>query len=63
LEGLEEGTKGLFLLGDIFDFWYEYKHVIPRGYTRVLGALAGVVDRVFPFIFFRETMICGHLDI
>ena len=40
LEGLGADTAGLFLLGDIFDFWYEYKYVIPRGYTRVLGALA-----------------------
>ncbi|HHV40606.1 MAG: UDP-2,3-diacylglucosamine diphosphatase [Bacteroidales bacterium] len=65
LEGLEEGTKGLFLLGDIFDFWYEYKHVIPRGYTRVLGALAGVVDRGVPVHFFpgnHDLWTFGYLE-
>ena len=40
-------TKKLFLLGDIFDFWYEYKKVIPRGFTRTLGALAALVDDAF----------------
>lgn len=48
LSFLEErvSTDGaaLFLLGDIFDFWYEYKYVIPRGYTRVLGTLARLSD-------------------
>ncbi|HPQ56808.1 MAG TPA: UDP-2,3-diacylglucosamine diphosphatase, partial [Bacteroidales bacterium] len=34
LENLDDNTAGLFLLGDIFDFWYDYKYVIPRGYTR-----------------------------
>ena len=35
----------LFLVGDIFDFWYEYKRVVPRGFVRVLGALASLADR------------------
>lgn len=30
--------------GDLFDFWFEYRHAIPRGHTRVLGTLAGLVD-------------------
>lgn len=38
-------TAGLWLLGDIFDFWYEYKHVIPRHFTRTLGALARLADK------------------
>ena len=33
LNSLPSDTKALYLLGDIFDFWYEYKNVIPRGYT------------------------------
>ena len=46
-------TKKLFLLGDIFDFWYEYKKVIPRGFTRTLGALAALVDRGVEVHFFN----------
>ncbi len=35
-----------FLVGDIFfDFWFEYKHVIPKGYTRILGKLAALSDK------------------
>ena len=52
LDSLGPDTAGLFLLGDIFDFWYEYKYVIPRGYTRTLGALARVRDRGIPVHFF-----------
>ena len=45
LDALPAETESLFLLGDIFDFWYEYKYVIPTGHTRVLGRLAALVDR------------------
>ncbi|MCF0175370.1 MAG: UDP-2,3-diacylglucosamine diphosphatase [Bacteroidales bacterium] len=38
-------TEGLYLLGDIFDFWYEYKHVVPKGFNRVFAALQDLVDR------------------
>jgi len=36
-------TKNLFLLGDIFDFWYEYKYVVPKGFARVIAALEDLV--------------------
>ncbi len=45
LENLPEETKDLYLLGDIFDFWYEYKNIIPSGFTRTLGALANLADK------------------
>ena len=45
LAGLPQDTSKIFLLGDIFDFWYEYKDVIPRKFTRTLGALASLADR------------------
>lgn len=35
----------LFLIGDLFDFWYEYKRVVPKGFVRVLGKLAQMSDR------------------
>lgn len=37
-------TRHLILNGDVFDFWFEYRHVIPRGHTRILGHLAALVD-------------------
>lgn len=53
LAGLPQNTKALYLLGDIFDFWYEYKNVIPRNFTRTLGALAQLVDRGVEVYFFN----------
>lgn len=35
----------IYILGDLFDFWFEYKTVVPRGYTRLLGKLAELTDR------------------
>ena len=37
-------TENLFLLGDIFDFWYEYKYVVPKGFARVFAALQDLMD-------------------
>jgi len=44
LDSIKTDAKVLFLLGDIFDFWYEYNKVIPKGYTRFLGKLAEMSD-------------------
>lgn len=38
----------LFLVGDLFDTWFEYKHVVPRGYTRFLGKVAQLCDAGIP---------------
>lgn len=53
LAALHAETSDLYLLGDIFDFWYEYKNVIPRGFTRTLGAIAALVDRGVKVHFFN----------
>ena len=45
LRSLPDDARGLFLLGDIFDFWIDYRDVVPRGYVRVLAALADLVGR------------------
>lgn len=49
-------TKGdceeLYLVGDIFDFFYEWRHVIPKGYVRTLGQLAEMTDQGIKIIFF-----------
>lgn len=48
LDSLNKESGALFLLGDIFDFWYEYKTVIPKGYARFLGKLAQLRDVGMP---------------
>lgn len=44
LDAVKEDAKVLYLLGDIFDFWFEYKQAVPRGFTRFLGKLAELND-------------------
>jgi|SRR5574344_14194 UDP-2,3-diacylglucosamine hydrolase len=53
LYAIPQEAEAVYLLGDIFDFWYEYKNVIPRGYTRTLGAIAALVDRGVKVYFFN----------
>jgi UDP-2,3-diacylglucosamine hydrolase len=53
LDSLPSNIESLYLLGDIFDFWYEYKYVIPRGHTRVLGRLASLCDSGVKVYMFR----------
>src|SRR5688572_27278101 len=45
LDGIAQDEHPIFLVGDTFDFWFEYKEVIPKGYTRLLGKLAELSDR------------------
>jgi len=45
LEGCEAECKELFLMGDVFDFWFEYRTVIPKGFVRLLGKLAEMADK------------------
>lgn len=52
LDEIEDSVAELYLMGDIFDFWYEYKKVAPRGFTRVLGRLANLTDKGIPVHFF-----------
>lgn len=52
LESIREDCAELILLGDVFDFWFEYKHVIPKGYVRLLGKLAEMADAGIPISIF-----------
>jgi UDP-2,3-diacylglucosamine hydrolase len=45
LSEIRQDATELYLLGDIFDYWHEYKHVVPRGHTRFLGKLAELSDQ------------------
>ena len=48
-----EKTAALYLLGDIWDFWYEYRDVVPKGYVRVLAALQDLIDKGVKVYFFQ----------
>jgi UDP-2,3-diacylglucosamine hydrolase len=52
LEQIKDEAQVIFLVGDIFDFWFEYKHAIPKGYIRLQGKLAELTDKGIPIIFF-----------
>lgn len=45
LDMVSKDASEIYLLGDIFDFWFEYKFVVPKGFTRLLGKLAEISDR------------------
>lgn len=44
LDKIKDDTSHIFILGDLFDFWYEYKKVVPKGFVRLLGKLAELTD-------------------
>jgi len=52
LSEIQQDAAALFLLGDLFDFWFEYKTVVPKGFVRVLGKLAEMADAGIPIHFF-----------
>lgn len=52
LDEIKHDAAAIFLLGDLFDFWFEYKHVVPKGFVRVLGKLAEIRDSGIPVYFF-----------
>lgn len=52
LDTVARDAAELFLVGDLFDFWFEYKRVVPKGYVRLLGKLAELTDSGIPVHFF-----------
>lgn len=52
LDSIKNDAHTIYLLGDIFDFWFEYRHAIPKGYIRIQGKLAELRDQGIPIIFF-----------
>ena len=52
LDHIKKDAEAVFLLGDLFDFWFEYKTVVPKGFVRVLGKLAELSDAGIPLHFF-----------
>ena len=58
LDSIKDDAAELYLLGDILDYWYEYKYVVPRGYIRFLGKLAELSDAGV-----RLTWVTGNHDV
>ncbi|MBV7269025.1 UDP-2,3-diacylglucosamine diphosphatase [Winogradskyella luteola] len=52
LDEVKHDAAAIFLLGDLFDFWFEYKTVVPKGFTRTLGKLAEIADSGIPIHYF-----------
>ena len=52
LDSIKNKASAVYLLGDIFDFWHEYRTVVPRGYTRLLGKLSELTDNGVEVHFF-----------
>lgn len=52
LDSIKAEAHSIYLLGDIFDFWFEYRHTIPKGFIRVQGKLAELSDAGIPIYFF-----------
>ena len=52
LDEVSQDAHEIFIVGDLFDFWFEYKKAVPRGFVRVLGKLAELTDKGLPIHLF-----------
>ena len=52
LDEIKKDAHGIYLVGDIFDFWFEYREAIPKGFIRFQGKLAELIDSGIPVYFF-----------
>lgn len=61
LDSIKHKAEAVYLLGDMFDFWYEFKLVVPKGYTRFLGKLSELTDLGVEVHYFvgNHDMWCG----
>lgn len=53
LNEVKQDAHEIYIMGDLFEFWYEYKTVIQKGYVRLLGKMAEITDAGIPIYFFR----------
>lgn len=61
LDSIKHQAAAVYLLGDMFDFWYEFRLVVPKGYTRFLGKLSELTDMGVEVHFFigNHDIWCG----
>lgn len=65
LDSIKHKAAAVYLLGDMFDFWYEYRFVVPKGYTRFLGKLSELTDMGVEVHFFtgnHDIWTYGYLE-
>ena len=65
LDTIKKDAEVVFLLGDLFDFWFEYKAVVPKGFTRTLGKLAELSDsgiKVYYFVGNHDLWMKGYFE-
>jgi UDP-2,3-diacylglucosamine hydrolase len=65
LEACMTDAKAIYLVGDLFDFWFEYKHTVPKGYLRFLGKLAEISDAgidLHIFVGNHDLWMFGYLE-
>src|SRR6202167_3510604 len=65
LEKIRHDAAAIFIVGDLFDFWYEYRTVVPKGYTRILGKMAEITDSGIPIHFFtgnHDMWMSGYFE-
>ena len=65
LDEIKEEAEAIFLLGDLFDFWFEYKRAVPKGFVRVLGKLAEFSDEGIQIHFFvgnHDLWMCDYFE-
>ena len=64
LDSIKDKAREIYLLGDILDYWYEYRYVVPRGFTRFFGKIAELTDsgvKVYWFIGNHDIWIFDYL--
>ena len=65
LDSIKDKAAAIYLLGDMFDFWDEYRYVVPKGYTRFLGKLSELTDNGVEIHFFtgnHDLWTYGYLE-
>ncbi len=65
LDMVKQDASEIYLVGDIFDFWYEYKRVIPKGFSRFMGKIAEITDAGIPVHFFtgnHDVWMFGYFE-
>ena len=65
LDAINEDACMVFVLGDLFDFWFEYRKVVPKGYVRILGKLAELTDKGIAVHFFvgnHDMWMSGYFE-
>jgi len=65
LKNVAQDAKKIILLGDIFDFWFEYKYAVPKGFTRLLGTLSQLTEQNLEIDFYignHDMWTFGYLE-